>query len=308
MPFKIIGRSGDQSQAGARFTSISPGFLDVFKIPLIRGRDFNETDIGGRPGVALITESLARQVWPNEDALGKHIMMGGGIGPLFAGETVRTIVGIVGDVHNTGPGHPPDPMLIVPTAQVPDGYQAAYSDTSALIWAVRTRGDPHQLIASVTEQLRQASGGLPVANIRTMDEVMGRSTARESFNMLLLTIFGAVALVLAAIGIYGVMAYSVAQRTQEMGIRMAVGADRSAIRKLMVWEGMRLALAGVVIGAGTAFGLTRLIAGLLFGVKAWDPAAFFSAPLILCAVALLAVWLPAARASRVDPARALHAE
>jgi ABC-type antimicrobial peptide transport system permease subunit len=199
-------------------------------------------------------------------------------------------------------------MLIVPTAQVPDGYQAAYSDTSALIWAVRTRGDPHQLIASVTEQLRQASGGLPVANIRTMDEVMGRSTARESFNMLLLTIFGAVALVLAAIGIYGVMAYSVAQRTQEMGIRMAVGADRSAIRKLMVWEGMRLALAGVVIGAGTAFGLTRLIAGLLFGVKAWDPAAFFSAPLILCAVALLAVWLPAARASRVDPAQALHAE
>jgi len=308
MPFKIIGRSGDQSQAGARFTSISPGFLAVFKIPLIRGRDFNETDIGGNPGVALITESLQRQVWPNEDALGKHIMMGLGIGPLFAGETVRTIVGIVGDVRNTGPGHPPDPMLIVPTAQVPNGYQAAYSDTSALIWAVRTRGDPHQLIPAVRDQLRQASGGLPVANIRTMDEVMGRSTARESFNMLLLTIFGAVALVLAAIGIYGVMAYSVAQRTQEVGIRMAVGADRSAIRKLMVWEGMRLALAGVVIGAGAAIGLTRLIAGLLFGVKAWDPAAFFSAPLILCAVALVAVWLPAARASRVDPAQALHAE
>jgi len=137
---------------------------------------------------------------------------------------------------------------------------------------------------------------------------MGRSTARQSFNMLLLTIFGAVALVLAAIGIYGLIAYSVEQRTQEMGIRMALGADPSAIRKLVVWQGVRMCLVGVAVGIAAAFGLTRLIATILFGVKPWDPVVFISAPLILSAVALLAVWLPAARASKLDPMAALRVE
>jgi ABC-type antimicrobial peptide transport system permease subunit len=137
---------------------------------------------------------------------------------------------------------------------------------------------------------------------------MGRSTARQSFNMLLLTIFGVVALVLAAIGIYGLMAYSVEQRTQEMGIRMALGADRGTIRKLVVWHGMRLALIGVALGIAAAFGLTRFLASFLYGVKSVDPMAFIAVPLILTAVALLAVWLPATRASKVDPMQALRAE
>jgi ABC-type antimicrobial peptide transport system permease subunit len=141
-----------------------------------------------------------------------------------------------------------------------------------------------------------------------MDEVVGHSTARENFNMLLLTIFGGVALVLAAIGIYGLMAYSVQQRTQEMGIRMALGADRGAIRKLVVWHGMRLAIIGVVVGIAAAFGLTRLIASFLFGVKSWDPIVFITVPLILGAVALLAVWLPATRAAKLDPMQALRVE
>ena len=308
LPFQIMGRPVDKSKAGARFTSISPGFLRVFRIPLLRGRDFTENDVGGNPGVALITEALAKEYWPNEDPVGQHILIGGDIGPTFAGETTRTIVGIVGDTHNNGLRKPPDPMMIVPTAQVPDGYQGAYSDTSALVWVMRTHADPHQLIPAVTEQLRLASHGFPVAHIRTMDEVAGHSTPHESFNMLLLSIFGLVALSLAAIGIYGVMAYSVAQRTQEMGIRMALGADRTAIRKLVVWHGMRLALAGVVLGIAAAFGLTRLIASFLFGVTSWDPVAFLSAPLILTAVAVLAVWLPAARASEVNPMHALRME
>ena len=139
-------------------------------------------------------------------------------------------------------------MIIAPIAQVSDDYNAAYANIQPLFWLVRTQGDPHPFIPAVSEQLRIASDGFPVAHVRTMDEVMGRSTARQSFNMLLLTIFGAVALLLAAIGIYGLMAYSVAQRTQEMGIRMALGADRSTIRGLVVWHGMRLALAGIVLG------------------------------------------------------------
>ena len=308
LPFQIIGRPVDKSMAGGRFTSISPGFLQVFNIPLLRGRDINENDIAGKPGVVLINQALAKQYWPNEDPVGQHMMIGGDIGPTFAGETMRTVIGIVGDTHNNGLGRPADGMMIVPTAQVPDGYQAAYSDTSALVWVVRTHSDPHQLIPAITEQLRLASHGFPVAHVRTMDEVMGRSTPHESFNMLLLSIFGLVALVLAAIGIYGVMAYTVAQRTQEMGIRMALGADRGAIRKLVVWHGMRLALVGVMLGIAAAFGLTRLIASFLFGVTSWDPAAFVFAPLVLSAVALLAVWLPAARASKVDPMQALRVE
>jgi ABC-type antimicrobial peptide transport system permease subunit len=141
-----------------------------------------------------------------------------------------------------------------------------------------------------------------------MDELLSTSLARQSFNMMLLTIFGGIALVLAAIGIYGLMAYSVAQRTQEMGIRMALGADRAAIRRLVVWHGMKLTGTGVVLGVAAAFGLTRLMASLLFGVKTWDPAVFVTVPVILTAVALMAVWLPATRASRLDPMQALHVE
>ena len=308
MPFQIIGRPVQKDCCGSQWMSVSPGYLSLFKIPIVRGRDFTENDKAGAPGVALINEALAKQLWPNQDPVGQHVMCGQGIGPELAGEPEREIVGIVADSHNSGLGRPADPMMMVPIAQVPDGYAAAYSDIQPMFWLVRTHGDPRQATGAITEQLRIASKGFPVAHVRTMDEVMGRSTARENFNMLLLTIFGAVALVLAAIGIYGLMAYSVEQRTQEIGIRMALGADRRAIRRLVVWQGMRLALVGAAVGIAAAFGLTRLISSFLFGVKPWDPVVFIAVPLLLSAVALLAVWLPAARASRVDPIQALHAE
>jgi ABC-type antimicrobial peptide transport system permease subunit len=156
--------------------------------------------------------------------------------------------------------------MIIPQAQEPDGMTALGLQFGPVVWLVRSRVEPHQVAAIVAEQLRQASGGLPVARTRSMDEVVLRSTARQDFNMLLLTIFAACALVLAAIGIYGVMAYSVAQRTQEIGIRMAFGADRATIRNLVIRQGMLLAITGVLVGLGAAFGLTRLIAGFLFGV------------------------------------------
>jgi putative ABC transport system permease protein len=308
LPFQIVGQPEDKDhQYGSRWMSISPGYLDVFRIPVLRGRDINENDTASAPAVALINDALARRYWPKEDPVGHQIAISRGLGAGLD-ESAPTVVGVVGDTHNADLDRPADPMVIVPIAQVTDAYTVSYSNAQPLLWVVRTRGDPHSAIAAITEQLRLASGGFPVAHVRTMEEVMGSLTARENFNMLLLTIFGGVALVLAAIGIYGIMAYSVAQRNQEMVIRMALGADRSAIRRLVIWSGMRLAIAGIALGTIAAFGLTRFMSSFLFNVRPWDPVAFLSAPLILSVVALLAVWQPGMRACKVDPMQALRAE
>jgi putative ABC transport system permease protein len=308
LSFLVVGRPVDKSQQiGAGWMSASPGYFEAFKIPIRRGRDFTDRDVAGAPGVVVINESMAKKYWPKEDPVGQQIIIGKGVGPEFD-EPARQIIGIAGDIHNGGLGRDPLPLMIIPQAQVTDGITALTARMGPVIWLVRTRTEPHQLISAVSEQLRQASGGFPVARVRSMDEVVVHSTARESFNMLLLSIFGASALVLASIGIYGLMAYSAQQRTQEMGIRMALGADRGRIRNLVVWQGMQLTIAGVVVGICVAFGLTRLIASFLFGVKSWDPIVFVTVPVILAAVALLAVWLPATRASRLDPIEALRAE
>jgi predicted permease len=297
--FQFVGRTTEKGCCLVKWMSLTPGYLSLLRIPLLRGRDFTENDNADAPGVALINEAFARRFWPNQDPVGQLVRRG---------RRVESIIGLVADFHNSGVAKPADPMMMSPIAQVSDGYTAAYSNIQPLFWLVRTRGNPHEATSAVAEQLRVASRGFPVGHIRTMDEVMERSTARQNFNMLLLTIFGAAALLLAAIGIYGLMAYSVAQRTREMGIRMALGADRDTIRKLVVWQGMRLALAGVAAGIAASFCLTRLLSTFLFGVKPWDPAVFVSSPFILTAIALLAVWLPAARASTVDPMQALRAE
>ncbi|HVT96849.1 MAG TPA: ABC transporter permease, partial [Acidobacteriaceae bacterium] len=308
LPFDIVGRpqGKDPNTGGAGWMNTSPGYFATFHIPL-RGRDFTDQDSGSAPLVVIINETMAKKWWPKENPIGQQIVIGKGVGPQFA-EGPRQIIGVAGDIRDGGLNRDPRPLMIVPQAQVTDGVTALNAGIGPVAWIVRTHGDPHQYISSVTEQLRQASGGFPVARVRPMEEVVSNSTAREDFNMMLLTIFGASALILAAIGIYGLMAYSVQQRTQEIGIRMALGADRSRIRSLVVWHGMRLAIVGVVIGIGAAFGLTRFIASFLFGVKTWDPFVFVTVPIILSAVALLAVWMPASRASRLDPQQALRIE
>ncbi len=309
LPFTVVGRPVDKNAQpnGAGWMSTSPGYFDVFRIPILRGRDFTDRDVAGAPGVVLINESAAKKYWPKEDPIGQQVVIGKDVGPEFV-EQPRQVIGIVGDIHNAGLNRDPFPLLIIPQAQVTDGMTALNARILPVIWVVRTHTEPHPFVSTISEQLRQASGGFPVARVRSMDEVVVHSTARENFNMLLLTIFGAAALVLASIGIYGLMAYSVQQRTQEMGIRMALGADRHTIRNLVVWQGMRLAIAGVIVGVCAAFALTRLIATLLFGVKSWDPLVFVTVPIMLSAVALVAVWLPAARASRLDPMTALRVE
>ena len=310
LPFNVVGRptTNGPNTGDEDWKATSPGYFAAFRIPILRGRDFTVNDDAAAPGVVIITQAMARQYWKKgEDPLGQQIIIGKGVGPEF-NEPARIIVGIVGDVRDGALNRQPGPLMIVPLAQVTDGVTALTSRVLPLTWVVRTRVEPLELAGAVQEQLRNASGGFPVAHIRTMDEVEAQSMARDDFNMLLLTIFGLAALVLAAIGIYGLMAYSVTQRVQEIGIRMALGADRQAIRRMVVWQGMKLALAGVVIGVGAAFGLTRLIASSLYGVKSWDPTAFIIVPIVLTLVALIATWIPAVRASRLDPMKALRVE
>jgi putative ABC transport system permease protein len=278
----------------------------VFKIPVLRGRTFTERDDSAAAPVVLINQAMAKRFWPKADPLSDKIWIGKGIMTELAAETPRQIIGIVGDVRG-GLDNDPGPTMYVPNAQVPDALNALNVRITPLKWVVRTRVNPFTLSSAIQEQLRQASG-LPVSDVRTMDEVVSRSTSRQRFNMLLMTIFGGAALFLAALGVYGLMAYSVQQRSQEIGIRMALGAEAGHVLRMVVSQGMLLALAGVVIGIAAAFGLSRLLASFLFGVKPRDVAVFVAVPLTLALVSLIAVWLPARRAAKVDPAIALRTE
>jgi len=309
LPLVIEGRPLTEGTAhgGASWRTVSPRYFDVFKIPLIRGRMFTDRDDGSAPGVVLINEGLAKQFWPNSDPVGQRITIGKGVGPEFA-EPPREIIGIVGDVRNQGLDNKPDPIMYIPVAQVNDGVTALNNGIIPITWVIRTRAEPSSLSKEIQDELRMASGGLPVAHIRSMEQVRGESTARTDFNMTLLMIFAGVALLLAAIGIYGLMAYSVQQRTQEIGIRIALGASAHDVRKMVVRQGMALALAGVFIGVAAALGLTRLMASLLYGVTARDPIAMTSVALLLIGVALAATYIPARRASRVDPVVSLRYE
>ena len=309
MPFDIVGRPKGNApfSGGAEYYSVSWSFFDAFKIPLVRGRMFTDHDDASAPGVVIINEAMARQYWPNGDPLRDRLQKAPGAGPEFA-EPPRQIIGVVGNTRDNGPNRDPNPTMYIPLAQMPDGETALNSRVAPLWWIVRTQGDPHAVVTQVTSALREASGGLPVAHIRTMEEIDHLVISEQRFNMLLLTVFGASGLLLAAVGIYGLMAFSVEQRTQELGIRMALGAQAPQLRNMVLGQGMVLTVIGVVIGLGAAFWLTRFLASFLFGVKAWDPLAFVVTPLLLGAVALAATWIPALRATRVDPITALRFE
>jgi predicted permease len=316
LPFDIVNRPLAGGAVRVGWTAISPDYFAVMRIPMVRGRAFSERDglfpshlqrDGGAAGVVVINQAMARRFWPDADPVGQAIAIGRGYSPGFD-EAPREIVGIAGDVHDEGLNRVPAPALYVPVSQVAEGITALFSRVAPMAWVVRTRGEPRSLVAAIQGELRQVNGDLPVAEVQTMEEILERSTARQDFNMVLMCVFGGAAVLLAAIGIYASMAYSVEQRTREIGIRLALGAGPRDVRNMVVWQGMRLA--GVGVGAGIVAGLavTRAMGSLLFGVRARDPIVFALVPAILCAVALAAVWLPAVRATRVDPAGAMRAE
>ena len=298
---------GQEQQAALR--SVSNDYFRTLKIPLRKGRFFTNADArvslpvirwfeqqpyppnfnDPQPAPAvIINERMAQLYWPNEDPLGRRLRI--------IASPWLTVVGVVGDVHHTGLNSQPNPEMYLSHLQEPDGSLAVM---------VRVAGNPLQLAAAARQEVKALDKDQPVT-ITSMDQVFSNSVAGPRFNALLLGLFGGLALVLAMVGVFGVINYSVTQRTHEIGIRLALGAQRQHVFRLVVGHGLILALVGVVLGSGGALALTRLLTGLLFGVSPTDVETFVVVSLLLTVVALLACYLPARRATKVDPLEALR--
>ena len=269
--FRIEGRplTNGPDHGGASWNYVTWRFFDVFKILVVRGRAFTERDNAAAPPVVIINEAFARQYWKNDNPIGHRLIIGGGMGPDFV-QPPREIIGVVGDARDGGLNNDPFPATFIPLAQVGDAYTKLNNLFMPLNWLVRTKVAPFSLSAPIQRAFQEAAD-LPVSHMRTMDQIVIQSTARDEFNTTLLGIFGLVAILLASIGLYGLMAYSVEQRTLEFGIRLALGADSRLLRNLVVRQAMILAAVGIVIGLGAAYGLTRLMVSLLFERQAHRP-------------------------------------
>ena len=297
-PFRVEGQPAAQPNephVDAESPKITPDYFRAMGIRMLRGRPFTWADDENSPEVAIVSEGLARRYLPGGDAIGKRVSIDNRDGqPIW-----RQIVGVVNDVTHDGLTASTRPQIYVPTMQF------TYPGT---ILAIRAKGDPAALANTIRREVAALDRKQPVIHIETMEKVLSDSVAERRFQMTLLAIFAAMALILSAIGVYGVIATAVARRTHEMGIRLALGAPPRDLLKMVVGQGMKLALAGVGIGLAAAFGLTRLMRGLLFGVSALDPLTFIAVALLLAGVALIACYLPARRAMRVDPLIALRHE
>ena len=292
-----VARKGGPIQNMDYWQITGPRYFETMGIRLIEGRYFDDRDGEGAPLTVIVNQTTARTYWPGESAIGRRVK------PDFRGDW-RTVVGVVDDVKNAGIDKPTGTELYIPYRQAVStgfGLRNGYA-------VLRTKGDPLQLVSAARNVFRDIDASLPVSSVRTMDEVMSSAQARPRFLTTLLSLFSGVALVLAAVGIYGVISYSVAQRTSEFGIRMAMGASPVDVLGMVLKQGLLLGAIGVAIGAAGALALTRLIRGLLFGISTFDPVTFVVMALALTLVTLAACWAPARRATMVDPVVALRYE
>ena len=314
LPFYIVGRPRPASQGDMNWALLyatGPDYLKSMGIPLLRGRYIEPRDSRRVAPVAVIDEVLARTVFPNEDPIGKSIAVAD-LGPELAsqGTFAMEIVGIVGHVNHWGLDTDEKAKvrseLYLPITQVPEPFMKGVA--SGISFVVRAGADPRSIVPGIRHAVAETGNQQPVYNLRSMDEIVTASIGDRRFSMLLLGIFAGLALVLAVVGIYGVISYAMAQRTHEIGIRMALGARPGDVLRVVVAQSMAPVLAGVVIGLAASFGLTRLMANMIYGVKAGDPPTFCAVALVLSAVALAATIIPARRATRIDPTITLRHE
>jgi putative ABC transport system permease protein len=310
MPFNIAGKTpegGDKWVGDEYWRFVSPGYFEALRIPLLRGRYFTRTDTDKSDHVVIVNEAFARKYWPKQDPIGQRMTIAHGLGPEFE-EGERQVIGVVGSVTEAGLAKGMVPVMYVPQSQITDGITRLGANLLPLSWVIRTSADPLAVAAEATHEFDSLDPQLAPSHVVTMKQVIAESNSRRNFDTLLLTVFAGIALLLAAVGIYGLMAYSVEQRTQEIGIRMALGANQNKIMRLILGHGLRLAIIGTVAGLAAAYGLTRVLANFLFGVKAGDPVAFSLVAAVLILVTLLAALVPTRRAMRVDPIVALRQE
>jgi putative ABC transport system permease protein len=297
--------NGPGATWNANHRQVSPGFFRAMGLAVREGRDFDERDDAGAPAVAAVNQTMARSFWPGESALGKRFKAGAP----DTKEPWLTIVGVVADVRQMGADVPVKAEMYVPIRQAAPFWKSApYSFFMPRDIVIRASVPPASLAPAVREAVHEVDPDQPVVGVRTMDEVLGRETGQRRVGLTLLAAFAALALLLSALGIYGVLAFFVVQHTPEIGVRIALGARPADVLRLVVGRGMKLALLGVGLGLLGALALTRLMRGLLFGVSAADPLTYLLIALLLSAVALLACLVPARRATKVDPMVALRYE
>jgi putative ABC transport system permease protein len=306
LPFHIEGRR-ENASGSAIYKHVSPDFFRTMSVPLRQGRQLEERDSGDAPGAVIINESLARQFFPTESPIGQRITVGGNLSTAFA-DRPREIIGVIGDFREESVDLPPVPAAYIPLAQRPDRLTRFVNTLGGATFVIKTRQNPLSLEYDVRAAVRAVDGTQAISNLRTMEDVLSWALARRQFNMLLLSVFASLALLLSSIGIYGVMSYSVQQRTNEIGIRMALGAQARDVLWLIIRQGLALTMMGVMLGLVVALALTRLMKTLLFGLSATDPLTFTVIALLLTFVALLACWIPARRATKIDPMIALRCE
>ncbi len=307
LPFGIVGRPQPKAgeEAMAQFHSVSEGYFQTLGVPILAGRDFELTDVGTSAGVVVINRVLARQYFPNEDPVGKNILVfftsigGGRIAQRMTTDRVHQIVGVVGDVKNQSLRTPAEPAVYF--------SQRQFTYRSMNIY-VRGTGDAAETATILRDIVRKADPALPVFNVRGMDRVIAQPVDQPRFLMFLMSVFAVLTLILASVGIYGLMAYSVTQRRQEISVRMALGASGALVLRFILREGLRLTVAGLIFGIAGAFSMTRLMSGLLYGVRPGDPLSSVAAISIVFGVAILACLIPAWSASRVDPLQGLRTE
>lgn len=298
--FSIEGRTapGDMQLPLAVYRVVSPDYFRALEIPLQRGRFFDAHDTAEAPPVVIVNRRLAEHFWPGEDPTGKRMK----IGPADSPNPWAVVAGVVGDVRQGGLYGEQDFGIYVPYAQERRGFVAPRD------LVVRTTGDAAQLASAVRQAVWAVDKDQPISNVRTMDHVLATAVSRERFQTLLLALFATLALALACVGLYGVISYAVVQRTHEIGVRMALGAQPGDVLRLVINQGMLLMLIGLVLGIGGAFAVTRVMTEMLFGVTATDPLTFAGVPIVLGVIALLACYIPARRATKVDPLVALRYE